>query len=84
MLFLEENLHLRSKEMEPGFNATSARRVFVVWRWIPRWRSADKMESVVERFILGDPARQLCGTKRQSGAISNVQIMEPALVVVER
>jgi hypothetical protein len=77
MLFLEGELALA---VEGG---DSIRGVFVVEGGyqdggpLTRW-------SPPRRFILGDPARQLCGRKRKSGARSNVQIMEPALVVVER
>ena len=77
MLLLEGELALA---VEGG---DSIRGVFVVEGGyqdggpLTRW-------SPPRRFILGDPARRLCGRKRQSGARSNVQIMEPALVVVER
>ena len=77
MLFLEGELALA---VEGG---DSIRGVFVVEGGyqdggpLTRW-------SPPRRFILGDPARQLCGRKRQSGARSNVQIMEPALVDVKR
>ena len=77
MLFLEGELALA---VEGG---DSIRGVFVVEGGyqdggpLTRW-------SPPRRFILGDPAQQLSGIKRKSGARSNVQIMEPALVGVKR